>query len=39
VRIAQIVEASFFGGRPVAAGEFDACRRDYEAFALAGAWR
>jgi hypothetical protein len=38
-RIAEIVERSFFGGRPVAASEFDACRRDYEAFALAGAWR
>jgi hypothetical protein len=38
-RIAEVVERSFFGGRPVAAADFQSCRHDYEAFALAGAWR
>lgn len=33
--IAEAVERSFFGGRPAAADDFDRCRRQYEAFALA----
>jgi hypothetical protein len=33
--IAEAVERSFFGGRPVEADDFDRCRRQYEAFALA----
>ncbi|WP_374276125.1 DUF4129 domain-containing protein [Brevundimonas sp.] len=37
-RMAQAVEASLFGGRPVDADAFAACRRDYEAFALPGTW-
>lgn len=37
-RIAQVVEKSFFGGRPVGAGEFGECRRAYEAFAFAEGW-
>ncbi|MET0295241.1 MAG: DUF4129 domain-containing protein [Phenylobacterium sp.] len=37
-RIAQIVETSFFGGRPVGAGEFGECRRAYEAYAFAEGW-
>jgi hypothetical protein len=38
-RIAQVVEESFFGGRPVDAGGFADCRRAYEAFADPGGWR
>lgn len=37
-RIAEVVERSFFGGRPVGAEDFAACRQDYQAFALQGAW-
>jgi hypothetical protein len=33
--IAEAVERSVFGGRPAAADDFDRCRRQYEAFALA----
>lgn len=32
--IAQVVEHSFFGGRPVDSAQFAACRGAYEAFAL-----
>ena len=32
--IARTVERSFFGGQPIGAAEFEACRRDYQAFAL-----
>jgi len=35
--IADAVERSFFGGRPVERDDFDRCRRQYEAFALAEA--
>jgi hypothetical protein len=35
--IAETVELSFFGGRPAAREDFDRCRREYEAFALAEA--
>ena len=38
-RLAQAVEGSFFGGRPVSAEDFGAARRDYEAFAFAEGWR
>jgi hypothetical protein len=37
--IARVVERSFFGGRPVGADEFAACRKAYEGFAFAEAWR
>lgn len=37
-RIAEVVEKSFFGGRPVGQGEFSECRRAYEAFAFAEGW-
>ena len=37
-RIAQVVEASFFGGRKVGKDEFTACRSAYEAFAFPEAW-
>ena len=37
-RIAEVVEKSFFGGRPVGAGEFGECRKAYEAFALSEGW-
>jgi len=37
--IARVVERSFFGGRPVGADEFAACRQAYEGFAFAEAWR
>jgi hypothetical protein len=37
-RIARVVERGFFGGRPVAAGDFAACREAYQGFALAEAW-
>jgi hypothetical protein len=33
--IAEAVERSFFGGRPAARADFDRCRGQYEAFALA----
>ncbi|QUD90778.1 hypothetical protein KCG34_13880 [Phenylobacterium montanum] len=32
--IARVVERSFFGGQAIGAPEFEACRRDYQAFAL-----
>jgi hypothetical protein len=35
--IAEVVELSFFGGRPPAREDFDRCRREYETFALAEA--
>ena len=38
-RIAEVVEKSFFGGRPVGQGEFAECRRAYESFAFAEGWR
>ena len=37
-RIAQAVERSFFGGRPVAADDFTRARADYEAFAFSEGW-
>ena len=37
--IAAVVERSFFGGRAVDAEAFAACRRAYEGFAFAEAWR
>lgn len=37
-RIAEVVERSFFGGRPVGQGEFSECRKAYEAFAFAEGW-
>lgn len=37
-RIAEVVEKSFFGGRPVGQAEFAECRRAYEAFAFAEGW-
>lgn len=37
--IARVVERSFFGGRPVGADEFAACRKAYEGFAFAETWR
>lgn len=37
--IAAVVERSFFGGRAVGAEEFAACRKAYEGFAFAEAWR
>jgi hypothetical protein len=37
--IARVVERSFFGGQSVGAGEFAACRKAYEGFAFAEAWR
>ncbi len=36
--IAEVVERSFFGGRPVDADAFAACRRAYQSFALPEAW-
>ncbi len=36
--IAEVVERSFFGGRPVDSAAFAACRRAYESFALPEAW-
>ena len=38
-QIARVVERSFFGGRPVGADEFAACRQAYEGFAFNEAWR
>ena len=37
-RIARVVEASLFGGRPVDRAAFTECRQAYEAFAFPGAW-
>lgn len=37
--IARVVERSFFGGRSVGAEEFAVCRKAYEGFAFAEAWR
>ncbi len=37
-RIAEVVETSLFGGRPVDSAAFQACRGDYEAFALPRSW-
>ncbi len=39
VRIAQRVETSFFGGRPVGGDDFAAARGDYESFAFSEGWR
>jgi hypothetical protein len=36
--IAEVVERSFFGGRPVDAAGFADCRKAYESFALPEAW-
>jgi hypothetical protein len=36
--IARVVERSLFGGAPVDAGDFAACRQAYEAFALPTGW-
>ena len=36
--IAEVVERSFFGGRPVDADAFSRCRQAYESFALPEAW-
>jgi hypothetical protein len=38
-RLAQAVEHSLFGGRPVDAEAFQRARGDYEAFAFAESWR
>ena len=38
-RIAQVVEASLFGGQPVDRPTFAACRAAYEAFAFPETWR
>lgn len=37
-KIAEAVERSFFGGRPVDAATFSDCRQAYEAFAFPGGW-
>lgn len=37
-KIGKVVERSLFGGAPVEAGDYAACRRDYEAFALPTGW-
>ena len=37
-RLVSTVEWSFFGGRPVGAGDFATCRRAYEEFAFPDAW-
>jgi hypothetical protein len=37
--IARVVERGLFGGRPVGAEDFAACRAAYEAFALPEGWR
>jgi hypothetical protein len=37
-RIAEVVEKSFFGGRPVGQADFAECRRAYEGFAFAEGW-
>ncbi len=36
--MAQTVEHSLFGGRPVSVEDFRRCRQQYEAFAFAGIW-
>jgi hypothetical protein len=36
--IASVVEASFFGGRPVGREDFGACRKAYEDFAFPEVW-
>jgi len=38
VGIAGVVEKSFFGGEPLDAPGFSACRKAYETFAFPGAW-
>jgi hypothetical protein len=38
-QIAEVVERSLFGGRPVDAEGFGACRRAYHDFAIAEHWR
>ena len=38
VGIAGVVEKSFFGGEPLDAHGFSACRKAYETFAFPGAW-
>ncbi|MDQ1155671.1 DUF4129 domain-containing protein [Brevundimonas sp. SORGH_AS_0993] len=38
-QIGRVVERSLFGGAPVEAKDFAACRRAYEAFALPEGWR
>jgi uncharacterized protein DUF4129 len=37
-QIARVVEAGFFGGRPVGREDFAACRTAYEGFAFAEGW-
>jgi hypothetical protein len=37
-QIGRVVERSLFGGAPVQAADYAACRRDYEAFALPAGW-
>ena len=37
--IAQVVETSLFGGRPVDSSGWESCRRAYADFALAASWR
>lgn len=37
-RVAEVVERSFFGGRPVDADGYGQCRSAYEAFAFPKAW-
>jgi hypothetical protein len=37
-RIAEVVERSFFGGRPVGAEGFAECRTAYQAYAFAEGW-
>ena len=37
--IADVVERSFFGGRPLGQVDFRDCRTAYERFAFAGGWR
>lgn len=39
VQIGRVVERSLFGGAPVRADDFAACRQAYEAFALPEGWR
>nr|WP_232792868.1 DUF4129 domain-containing protein [Caulobacter hibisci] len=39
VGIARLVERALFGGRPVDAADYAACRGAYEAFALPEGWR
>jgi hypothetical protein len=37
-RLVETVEWSFFGGRPVEAAQYSACRHAYEDFALSDSW-